>query len=373
MRDHPTPAGLHFAGCHYLNTDAFWFPEVADLPGTDLLHFDHHYGCWTDLEGEIRTSTAFAQPLLSGPSPQIPDRAESWTTLAERMEDHPAAARDLLHRWLTRFVDPAQLHSSAAEPLQVGRISYPDDLEGVRRVRAVSARADRILGVPRSDRLPPLGPEPAAIPRNGFTLWFEAWARHLDHQGVDVRTGAPIRLRRSARCAELVLQGMALCESPDAVIWCANPTPLSRLLLDTPLRTPPLRIRVAHVLVDALPSPEPWYWQVFSMVSPILRGYWYAWEGARVSLECLTDDTPLTRILEDLQRMMRTWGVSLSVQAVHEQQTVRYALLESGDPQRLKALREAARLHRILVAGHDAYGRNARLRALVDAMAREGL
>lgn len=369
MRDHITHDGPFFASCHYLNTDAFWFEAVAGIPGTALRYFDHGYGCWTDLQSDVRWSHAFAQPLVKGSCPPFADPCRPWRTLDERMADYPPEVRACLLLWMRRFVDPARLHPSAAEPLQVGRVGYPDDLEGVRRSRRESPLADRVLGVPRVDRDPPLGPEPAAIPRHGYSTWFDAWGAHLQRQGVTVRTSAPVRLRRGET------DGLPVCETEEpfeVVVWCANPTPLSRLLLPVPLQTPAQRIRMLHVRLDTPPSLEPWYWQVFSNRSPILRGFWYPMDGWRLTLECMADGTARESILEDLRTMLRTWSWEGTWLGVYETRAVRYSLLERDDPERLSALAGVARQARMVVAGHECYGRNARLQALVDAMTAVG-
>jgi hypothetical protein len=374
MRDHVTPSGPFAASCHYLNVDAFWFPAVADMPGEPLMLFDHHYGAWTDLGGPCRASSTFAQPDFGGPCPPFePKDPPAWTTLEERIQDYPPPVRDALRKWMTRAVDPTLLHASAAEPLQVGRVGYLEDHEGVSRARAASRLADRVLGVPRNRRSPPLPPEQAAIPLRGYSPWFDAWAFRLTGLGVRVRTRAPVRLQHPGGPGAPPPLHLPDDERPDAIVWCANPTPLSRLLLPDPLRTPPLPIRMVHLRIDRAPAPEPWYWQVFSLHSPILRGYWYPLDGPRLSLECMQDDTPVDAIVKDLHTMLRTWGRDVEVQAVHESRTVRYALLEAQDPGRLAALRDAARPLAIVVAGHEHYGRNARLQALVDAMTEDGL
>jgi phytoene dehydrogenase-like protein len=364
VRDVVLPHGRFFQGCQYMNLDADLMALCQGIPGAGLTVFPHRYGSWTDLFGPARVHHDFAQPLVTGPLGALPpDRGEP-RSLADHLDRfEPRVAVPLL-RWAARHGPVGQLTAGNAVPLQIGRVFYADALAAVQQAKRTDVRADRVLGVPRSLFAPPSPVQGAALPMQGFDAFIARLGDELLARGarIHLRSPAKPQLDAQRRCQVLVRQQVV---EADAVVWCANPTPLLQRVAGERLDSLPLRCMHLYATLDGEAPETPFYVQTFSARHPLLRLFCYplhdAAGGPRLTVEALDEGWSLAQLVHATDRVLQDMGWKARIREAAMAPNVRYTLVTQHDAAVLARFAQRAATHGIVTGGWQHYGRNPRL------------
>lgn len=362
-----------FRTCQYANTSPRWFRDLQRNCGGDWLEFPHRYGSWSDLFGTVVLHHDFAQVVVPERSAEAVDGGLEFASAADRLTRYPSDVSHVLLDWAGRWGRLDELAPESCDMMQVGRVFMRDDLEGTRSLKAGSALADTLYGLPRSLCRPQVEVQGAAVPRDGWDSILAAIEGYLRRIGVQVLTGRTARPR-------LVEPGRVHVEvdrtrvDADVVVWCANPTPLARLLLGERLDAPLLRMRNWYFELDGDVSRDPVYWQVFSSRSPIVRIFVYPMASShRVTVEAFDIETTWQTILKDATRMIADLAGDVRLTMAGGVADRRYVLLTNADKLRFEALSMASLRSGVAPGGWSSYGRDQRLASVLGAMRELGV
>jgi hypothetical protein len=368
MRDVGSQRDWFFQGCQYLNADQPYVSMIRDGTGSPLLQFPHLYGSINDLFGTDVVDHDFAQIVvpegIPGPLGDAPPDPSARDRL--RRYEHSVAAP--IEDWAMRYGDLSSLDAGNCDQLQVGRVYHRSSPARVREAKASSAVADRLLGLPRSEFLPPAEVQQAALPAGGFNAMFESIRAFLDSRGVEVHVRSPVKPFVDAAVARLKVRSEPI--ETDAIVWCANPTPLILAVLGERLDAPVTHAFNLAGRLDREVSDVPVYFQTFLRDSPVTRVFAYAIPSPSVTIEGLhsgEDEAAVLRYARTaLQRL--GWKASISDHSFVRQK--RYVLLTRADRERFERFEPVAARQRIATGGWQHFGRDARLQHIDAALAR---
>lgn len=377
LRDARGPQGWHFQGCQYMNPDPLLMDLLASVDGVQLDVFDHRYGSWTQLFGETQVHHDFAQPLVPGPLQQRPrcEAAVAPRTLGEQLACYEPRVAEALRSWAARHGPVDHLAVANAAALQIGRVFYPDDVEAVRQAKEADPLADALLGLPRSQSVPARPVQQAVLPRDGFDTFMARLEAGLRARGVQVTLRAPVKpaLDAAGRCA-LALRQAELAS--DAVVWCANPTPLLQRLASRRLDSVPLRCVNLYATLHGAGAQRleaPVYYQTFSAIHPLLRVFCYPTpHGPRLTVEALDEGWSAEALARAAERVLEDVGCPATVRAVQLEASVRYTLMTVHDLELIERFAAQAASHRVVTGGWQHYGRDPRLHDIFRQLAEEG-
>jgi hypothetical protein len=360
VRDAVEPHGRFLRGCQYINIDPLYQRLWDDIGQADLQVFPHHYGAWNNLFGPTIVHHDFAQVLVPGPLGDCPPPpAQPPATLADYMRQFEDRVASPLGDWARRLCDVDDLVAANAVHLQLSRIGYADDTEGVLTRKRNDPHADRLLGVPRSRFEPPLPVQLAALPLHGFDAHLGRLAQCLQAWGGHVTLNAPVKPVKGpgGRC-QLRLRGEAI--DADWVVWCANPTPLLQVLCDRRLDS--TSVPCVHVYATlSTPAPlSPVYYQTFGRDHPLLRLFTYDLGGPKLTLEALDEGWTVEQLVACANGVMRDLGWDSHITAASLAPQRRYTL-STHDARCIQDFAAAAPSLGVVTGGWQHYGRDPRL------------
>jgi glycine/D-amino acid oxidase-like deaminating enzyme len=359
--------------CQYANTSPPWFRELRRSCGGDWLEFPHRYGSWSDLFGTVVLHHDFAQVVVPERAAEAVGGSLEFASAADRLTRYPSNLSQVLLEWASRWGRLDDLAPENCNMMQLGRVFMRDDVEGTRSLKASSVAADALYGLPRSLCCPQIEVQGAAVPRDGWDSVMASIHDALRRHRAQVLTGraAVPRLVEAGR-VHVDVDGARF--DAELLIWCANPTPLVRLLLGERLDAPLLRMRNWYFECEGDVPSDPVYWQVFSNRSPIVRIFAYPMASTRrVTVEAFDVETSGETIREDATRMISDLAGDVRLRTVGAVADRRYVLLTNEDKRRLDALSSASLRAGVVPGGWSAYGRDQRLASVLGGMRELGV
>lgn len=376
VRDVHTPHGRFFRGCHYMNLAPSFKQLWPKIEGLELTCFDHHYGSWNDLFGPVMVHHGFAQPVVPGalgkPSASK-DFANLWQgSVADYLAVHEPRVAEPLKSWASRVGPVNSLAACNVIPLQVGRVFYPEDPSSVRSRKKADPQMDATLGLPRELLEPPVKPQGGALPSKGFDGYMQSLEEALVKRDVNLLTNAPVKPYRlpNGRCG-LSLRGTD--QEADWVVWCANPSPLLKVMTGQRLESHATECVYLFACVEGGLPADPIYYQVFGRDHPLMRIFSYDLDGRRLTVEALDEGWPLSALVETTQQVMRDLGWEAHITAAVTKAEKRYSLVSKHDLTCIESFAAKASNMGVITGGWQHYGRDRRLDDILRQLAQIGL
>jgi hypothetical protein len=376
VRDVHTPHGRFFRGCHYMNLAPTLKELWPRIEGLELSCFDHHYGSWNDLFGPVMVHHGFAQPVVPGAMGDgagLKDFGNLWKgSVADYLTVHEPRVAEPLTSWASRVGPVNRLAACNVIPLQVGRVFYPEDVRSVRSRKQADPQMDATLGLPRELFEPPVKPQGGVLPSNGFDGYMRSLEVALVKHGVNLVTDAPVKPHRlqGGRCG-LSLRGTAL--EAEWVIWCANPSPLLKVMMGQRLESHVTKCVYLYACVEGTLPADPIYYQIFGRDNPLMRIFSYDLEGRRLTVEALDEGWHLPALVEVTQQVMQDLGWRARITEAVTKAEKRYSLVSKHDLACIESFAGQAANMRLITGGWQHYGRDQRLDDILRQLAEVGL
>ena len=270
LRDVSSQNSNYFSGCQYLNTNNDWF---SSLPNQDLTRFNQNYASFTDLFGMDSISREFSGPVYDGQIPPSVLDTNLQNSAHDKIIGYPSSVKEGLLNWLTMLgINPKNFHASSLKPLGVSRIQFRSHEEEVQRLRSKNPLLSEYFGIPFANHGLEL---PAVIPRYGFSRYFD------DHFEVRYRDLiaklTPVQVEYQSGSFMLKSKKAPEIES-GKILWSGNPNPVFRSLGMDALDSFNFKCQLICGELTHWDQ-EPFYVQVFSKNSKILRIFLYEMNG----------------------------------------------------------------------------------------------
>ena len=265
---------IFFSGCQYLDSPAIW-QKYIDLNKLPCTKFTHTYGSYTDIFGLPTFSHEFGGPVYSSSELdfQLPISVPGLS-LFERIKSYPPPISQGLNTWFESIgINTAVTHSSVAASFQASRVYCSQYSSELFQLKSINPVIDNMFGLPR--HWVGLKPLISYLPISGYNNFFS----HLSSIVGDTRTTLNTPVRPQITDSLLQLNPSSSGHVPKCVIWTANPLPLIREF-NSKLRFTS-RPFYAEIIVGFLSEQvtKPFYVQVFSSATSLLRIFVYNING----------------------------------------------------------------------------------------------
>lgn len=359
--------GEYFSGCQYLSTDGSWEKYFDTAAGAGLYEFEHAYGSYTDIFGEVSISEKVAMPIFDGLVDIGSTRLAGVQSLKDRLALYPAQIKNPVSAWFTYIgIDIEKVHHSAAIGFQASRV-YPRKVEALARsVKKAEPEKDYLYGLPREI----LGKSRirAKLPWRGYNHFCEGIRREL---GDAVKLSSTVRLSKYGNKIALTVKGQEYI--PDLVVWTVNPVPLFRELLSSKLDS---ICHVAEVLVGPVSKPvkSPFYIQVFSKNSRIMRLFFYNIDNrGAYTIEKAHDRQPDHEVIMAAQSIAKKFCEYRLGNPSARKKNNRYFAYSVDDALSINRFDKASHLENLITPNFLSYARDERVESVLASLSARGV
>lgn len=354
LRDITFDGRNFFAGCQYFTNKEISY-EL--MPKIGLESFVYTYGSYTDIFDEISVSTEFVGPTIKK---QIklnsPKNVNSLDiSIEEKLQEYPAFIRFALQNWLAGIgINSSQMHQSSLLGLGAIRVYLPNQIEEVQIMRKHNPSASNFYGLLYFNYTQD---DSFSVPRNGFNAYLDS--NVLPEILKDTNTSVSIKIE--AGKSGFRLRGNKVLEPYDKIIWTGNPNPILKCLNLPKLDSHNLKCRILvgeiNIRID-----KPFYVQVFSKKSNILRIYLYKIEDKSCfTIEKIEDNQSTHDTITFAKKILESFGIVTLLDLKAEKKQNRYILLTLDDYKSLKNLNQILSGTNLISAGWHLYGRDLKI------------
>jgi hypothetical protein len=351
---------LNFENAFYLNGCQYLDKGFVDLLGGDhdLLKFPHEYAGLTVLNNtRIQVTNDCAQPTLEG-NVKLSEIASIEGSALERLTAYGNHSHELIE-WAKPFGNLAQIDWRCLIPMQLSRVYFPNDLD-VPALKKKCKRNDDLLLIPR--QLQGKMPEPAWLPKNGYTYFFKNIEKVLIDLGVDIRRQSPVKPLLDKGQIRIVTRNESI--NSDAIVWTSNPQPLLSRVYGIKLHTPPISMKllVGDICNEIhMPVKLPFYWQIFDKKSSIVRLFIYKLgDKIRFSAESF-DTVDNASTWKELQDVMSICGLGKGHSLVSVINQKRYVNFSTYELKIFQTLTPLMQKNGLISGGWQYFGREEKL------------
>lgn len=270
LRDVEWENSYYFSGCQYLSTDNVWFKSI---PGEDLLSFNQTYASYTDLFGAESISRNFSGPVCDDELISADFEIDLQNSVFDKLMGYPSLVKEGLLNWLTMLgVNPRNFHAASLKPLGASRVHFRSQDEKVDSWRKKEPLLAEYFGIPFVNH----GLEmPAVIPRYGFSNYFDNsfYSKYIS----SITKDSPVKIKFHSGIFKLTSNKSEEIDSKN-ILWAGNPNPIFRALGNSPLESFNFKCQLICGEVTNWDD-EPFYVQVYSRKSKVLRIYLYKLNG----------------------------------------------------------------------------------------------
>jgi hypothetical protein len=270
LRDVISQTSSYFAGCQYLSTNDDWLNLSSN---NEFLQFNQSFASYTDLFGKESISREFSGPVYDGKLnfQNVPVDLEH--SIYSKLSGYPSPVQEGLLDWLIKLdVDPWNFHTTSLKSLGVSRVHIRAHDDEIESLRAKDPQLSDYFGIPFTNH----GSEiPAVIPRFGFSRYFDETFVPKYRDSIFTRTSMKISYKsgsfelKSNKALEIV---------SERILWTGNPNPIFRSLGMEALDSFNFKCQLICGEVKNW-NGEPFYVQVYSKNSKVLRIYLYELNG----------------------------------------------------------------------------------------------
>jgi hypothetical protein len=359
LRDITFEGRNFFAGCH-LYTDKEISYEL--LPKIGLKTFAYTYGSYTDIFDEISVSTEFEGPTIKKQiklnTPR--DISSLDISIEEKLKEYPAFIRFALQNWLAGIgIESSQMHQSSLLGLGATRVYLPNQIKEVQIMRRHNPSASNFYGLlyfnyTQDDLF--------AVPHEGFNSYLDSYV--LPEVMSNTNTNVSVKIAASE--SGFRLRGNKSLKPYDKIIWTGNPNPILRSLNLPKLDSHNLKCKILVGEIN-IPIDKPFYIQVFSKKSNILRIYLYKIKDKSCfTIEKIEDEEPTDDTIKFARKLLELFGIIALLDLKTEKKQNRYILLTLNDYKSLKNLNQILSGTNLIPAGWHLFGRDSKISFVLD-------
>jgi hypothetical protein len=356
LRDVSSQNSHYFSGCQYLDTNNDWFDS---LPDQDLLGFNQSYASFTDLFGMDSISREFSGPVYDGHVPPLGIDLDLQNSAHDKIMGYPSVVREGLLSWLTMLgVNPRYFHTSSLKPLGASRIHFRSHEEKVKSLRAENHLFSEYFGIPFANHGIML---PAVIPRFGYSRYFD------DHFGVKYRESiaklTPVQIKYESGAFILKSNKAPEIES-EKILWSGNPNPIFRALGMDALDSFNFKCQLICGEVKHWDQ-EPFYVQVFSKNSKVLRIFLYEMNGiSRFTIEKAYGVESIENTCQFAEEILFKLGLNVGLEPRGIWTQNRFNLLTVNDYESITKLDNILQDTNLLSGSWRNYNRNSKISSI---------
>ena len=365
LRDLQYKDDQFFSGCQYMNANLSFFVNIGLKQ--EFYEFNHIYASYTDIFDTQTISDEFAGPVFEGEVLEIKSQGSpSIVSLSDRCDRYPHQIGVKLKDWFSYIgVDVNATHHSAVVGFQASRVYLKNDIAKVLALKQENQQVDMLFGLPRS--VLGLTDVRAFLPVKGFSSVFDEIVND-NLSDINILTQTTVSCQKDDD--KIVLKTKDKEIRPDLVIWTADPTKLLASVFDQKLDS--LRFSAEFItgfLDDAVVSP--FYVQVYSMRSRVMRVYLYNMSGRSCyTLEKAFDKQPTDEILDFSQKILDEFTDLKLGPAILRKRSTRYFAYSVKDFKTLGNLFEQNDVSNLIVPDYLSYGRDQKINSITAQLAR---
>lgn len=364
LRDLNCEGHSFFSGCQYFNGESSWLLQMG-LDET-LYEFDHIYASYTDLFGKKTISDSFAGPVYEGLDLNY-GNSELFcgTSVADRCDLYPLEISNPLKEWFKYIgVDLDITHHSAVTGFQASRIYILGQEEKTIELKEKNALADMIYGLPRN--VLGLSPIKSFLPQKGFNNLFDDFLVKTQKRNIKFQKNLTVNCEILDN--RLVLKTKRGVFEPELVIWTADPTKLVSKAFGAKLDSQKFSAEVLVGYLDASVD-SPFYIQVYSVESRVIRIYLYNIEGRGCfTIEKAFDDQITCDVIEFCQTVIANFSNKKIKNVVVRKRNIRYFAYTIKDHGVLCSLWSQEHIKNLITPDYLIYGRDQKIDSIMNQL-----
>ena len=359
LRDITVEGMNFFAGCQY-----FTNKEIAYkfMPKTGLKNFVYAYGSYTDIFDEISVSTEFVGPTIKKQIElNTPRDVNSLDiSIEEKLKEYPPFIGFALQNWLAGLgINSSQMHQSSLLGLGAIRVYLPNQIEDVQIMRRDRPSASNFYGLLHSNYSQD---DTFSVPCDGFNSYLDSNVLPEIIKDTDTNVSLKIEINKG----DFRLRGNKALKPYDKIIWTGNPNPILKCLNLPKLDSHNLKCKILVGEIN-IPVDKPFYIQVFSKKSNILRIYLYKIKDKSCfTIEKIEDLEPSDDTVKFAIDILESFGMIALLDLKTEKKQNRYILHTLDDYKSLKALNQILSSTNLIPAGWHLYGRDLKVGFVLD-------
>jgi len=373
LRDHQVQGKTWFSNCQYLSVSERWLDLLPDSLQQTLYQFDHQYGSISEFHGSKVVAQDLAVPIFAKGTYDEDSFAHTLdnSTLTSRLNFYPDRISQHLQSWAERSgVDPGVISGKNAMALQFGRIHLADQDELVVKLKQHEAYDDT-LALPLRSREPGNTVQ-AALPRQGYNVFFDALERYLCSLGITVLKSTPVKIKSSKAGVSFWTRAQQL-DPFSAVVWASNPNALLAGLNRPVLNNICGKSQTHYFdIQDHDVSTDPRYIQIFSDRTPVNRLYYYSLAGdLKLTVECFETTLSTAEITIHATRLLKDFGMNVTLDWQGARNEKRYVFYTEDDKATLDSLISSQPIPdcKLIDSGWLDFGRDAKINRIFSQLA----
>jgi hypothetical protein len=357
LRDVISQNSNYFAGCQYLSTSS----DLLNLsPSDDFLHFNQSFASYTDLFGKESISHEFSGPVFDGNLSFQDVRLNLEHSIYSKLIGYPSPVQEGLLNWMIKLgVDPRNFHAQSLKPLGVSRVHIRAHDDEVESMRIKDPKLSDYYGIPFTNHGLDM---PAAVPRFGFSRYFDDTFVPNYKDSIFTRTSMKISYKAGSF---LLKTNKALEIDSQRILWTGNPNPIFRSLGMEALDSFNFKCQLICGEVKNW-NQEPFYVQVYSKNSKVLRIYLYELNGVgRFTVEKAYGSETIESTCEFVEQVLNKLEIKVKLEASGIWIQNRYNLFTLRDYESLVNLDLLLPNTNLLSGSWRKYGRDSKIAGIV--------
>jgi hypothetical protein len=169
----------------------------------------------------------------------------------------------------------------------------------------------------------------------------------------------------------LTLRGAEI--EADWVVWCANPSPLFKVMTGERLESQVTKCVYLYACVEGELPMDPVYYQVFGRDHPLMRIFSYDLKGRRLTVEALDEGWTDSALVDATQQVMNDLGWRARITEAVTRKEKRYSLVSRHDLSCMDRFARQAPSIGLITGGWQHYGRDRRLDNILGQLTQQGL
>lgn len=363
LRDCEFQNNQFFSSCQYINQSLSLFEDMGLR--NEFYEFSHSYASYTDLFNTETIATDFVGPVFDGDSLDVKVRnTMDVLSVSDRCDLYPSEIGKNFKKWFSFIgVDVSRTHHSSVVGFQSSRVYAKKHTNEVLKLKKNDKQVDMLYGVPRSVLgLPDIN---AFLPKNGFSQVFEKLSIQ-NKKNINILTKTTVNCEK--RGDEIFLRTKNERIRPDLVIWTADPTKLIASLYNKTLDSLMFRGEIISGFLHT-PITSPFYIQVYSMKSRVLRIFLYQIENRSCyTIEKAFDEQPNDEILDFSQKILDKMVNVQFGPVLLRKKNARYFAYSIEDHKVLQSLYTQDDVCNLIVPDYLSYGRDQKIKSLNDQL-----
>lgn len=371
-------SNIYFRGCQYLDVNNRWFKEFNEEFKDELDIFEHTYGSYVEMEGTKSFSKDFAVPFFNEIDLEDYNVKEIISkprnSLKDRFNLYPKNINNFFSKIYERHeLNPKEICFTCVDNLQVGRITSGSQLENLLNLKNKDKIFDDIYAVKRNmvyNEKKLLG----ALPKMGFTKFFEIIKKKLESYGVKIFTRTIIKPEWHNNNLKLTHKDNQI--EADYILWTGDPTKLIKGNLNLDVESKYVRILQTNSNILESTNFDKRYFQIFSDQKNLTKIYLYKiGNQEKISVESIYDKIPSEQILKQAEDILKEFNIfiKLDFKSFKQSIDVRFNVISLNDEKTIKNFLNKTENSNLIPGAWLLYGRDRRMHFYLDQLKKKDL